>query len=80
MREKQRDCRLQQHHGDEPTIEVKVKQEGFWDAELGGDKTRDGSQFVLIFLIEFHLIKKSSRLMFSSLRVLKCNITFYEHV
>ncbi|KAF4073688.1 hypothetical protein AMELA_G00246130 [Ameiurus melas] len=37
-----RDCRLQQHHGEEPTTEVKVKQEGFWDAELGGDETRDG--------------------------------------
>ncbi|XP_053084417.1 zinc finger protein 37 homolog isoform X1 [Pangasianodon hypophthalmus] len=41
-REKQYDCCLQQHHGEKQTTEVKIKQEGFWDAELGGEKARDG--------------------------------------
>ncbi|KAK3511402.1 hypothetical protein QTP70_007222 [Hemibagrus guttatus] len=40
-REKQHDCHLQQHHGEKRTAEVKVKLEGFWDDELGGEKTRD---------------------------------------
>ncbi|KAB5530679.1 hypothetical protein PHYPO_G00132140 [Pangasianodon hypophthalmus] len=31
-----------QHHGEKQTTEVKIKQEGFWDAELGGEKARDG--------------------------------------
>ncbi|KAG7317315.1 hypothetical protein KOW79_019613 [Hemibagrus wyckioides] len=40
-REKQRDCRLQQHHGEKQTAEVKIKLEGFWGDELGGEKARD---------------------------------------
>ncbi|MCJ8746071.1 hypothetical protein PDJAM_G00137510 [Pangasius djambal] len=31
-----------QHHREKQTTEVKIKQEGFWDAGLGGEKTRDG--------------------------------------
>ncbi|KAK2836229.1 hypothetical protein Q7C36_014098 [Tachysurus vachellii] len=39
-REKQHNC-LQQHHREKQTSEVKIKQEGFWDDELRGEKTRD---------------------------------------
>lgn len=48
MREKQHDCHLQQQHGEKQITEVKIKQEGFWDAELGREKTIEGGEFVLI--------------------------------
>lgn len=48
MREEQHDCCLQQHHGEKQTTEVKIKQEGYCDAELGGEKTIEGGGFVLI--------------------------------
>ncbi|KAF5908799.1 RB-associated KRAB zinc finger protein-like, partial [Clarias magur] len=42
-REKQHDCNLQQRHQREnQTSEVKIKQEGVWDAESRGETMRDG--------------------------------------
>lgn len=58
MGEKQHNSPRRRHHGENQTTEVKIKQEWLWDAELGGEKKRDGGEFVLI-LISFYVIRRS---------------------